>query len=83
MQQQIHVNGYIDVPDGWEFPDIDHRLTLQRVTVEVKGEKTLRAKTSGEASTKKHTLETVLLSGAAVGKILPPAPNVEGQESIE
>lgn len=83
MQQQIHVNGYIDVPDGWTFPEIDQRIELGHMIVEVKGDKTLRNKTSGEASTKKHTLLTTLLTGATVGKVLPPAPNVDGQTSID
>jgi hypothetical protein len=80
--QQIHVNGYIDVPDRWEFPEIDQLIDIKNVTVEVKGEKTMKNKTSGEASSLKHTLETRMLAGATVGKILPPAPNVEGQTAL-
>jgi len=83
MQQQVKVTGYIDVPDGWEFPDIDQRLVIEGVMVEIKGEKTMRAKTSGEASTKKHTLETVLLTGATIANVLPAAPNVNGQTELE
>ena len=83
MQQQVKVTGYIDVPDSWEFPDIDQRLVLDEVMVEIKGEKTMRAKTSGEASTKKHTLETVILTGASIAEVLPAAPNVDGQMELE
>ena len=81
--QQIHVNGYIEVPDRWEFPAIDQRIELGHVVVTIKGEKTMKAKSSGESSVRKHTLETVLESGATVGKVLPAAPQVEGQTTLE
>jgi hypothetical protein len=81
--QQVHVNGYIEVPDRWEFPAIDQRIELARVVVTIKGEKTLKAKSSGESSVRKHTLLTVLESGATIGKVLPAAPQVEGQTTLE
>jgi hypothetical protein len=73
--KQVHFSGYIDVPDGFQFPDIDDlidaRLNLSAVILQVKGDKTMKNKTSGEASARKYTLETVVVSAKWNGKFMP------------
>lgn len=87
MDKQIHTGGYIDVPDGFEFPDIgeliDQRIELKNVVLIVKGEKTMKNKTSGEASSRKFTLETALLTADWNGQFLAALPSDDAQTTID
>jgi len=75
MEKQIHFTGYIDVPDGFEFPPIeeliDERLALTGVVLRVKGDKTMKNETAGEASARKYTVETVVVAAKWNGKFTP------------
>lgn len=87
MQKAIHFNGYIELPDGVEFGDIEEligqRLALSGVQVKVKGDKTMNNETSGEATTLKRTLETVVISAKWNGKFLAALPEDPNQTTID
>ena len=79
--KRVHVNGYIDVPDAWEFPEIDFRIDLRGGTLVVKGD-SRNKRGRGDTSEITYTLES-RLEGGKLGKVHDPEPEIEGQGSLD
>jgi hypothetical protein len=87
MEKRIHTTGQIEVPDGFEFPDIDdlidQRIELHDVTLVIRGDKHMKNKSAGEVSTRVYTLETAIDTASWNGKFLPALPEDEGQMAFD
>lgn len=77
--KSIKVTGYIDVPAGWEFPDIDYRTELKPGTLVVTGDGRHK-RSRGNTNEITKTL-TTRLEGGAIGKVLEPLPQTDENQA--
>lgn len=81
--KRVQVHGYIEVPEGWAFPDHGSRIAIDNVEVRVTGKHDDMQARRKDQTEQVLTLVTVLNDGASVGNVRPPEKSDPNQASID